>query len=244
MGGEFTLSPDMVLGTKAMEVKWLERWGRRWVGFEGDPRLPETVHLERCSYAAWFKHGDGIGINHMPFVCTPCFEVRYRKSRTPRGGGRPSSLTADGLSGTRGTALYKGWQKHRSPHPPPPHPYSWRGRGTTRPGWAHADCRLTAQMVLCLMKTRCKPSSSPVPPYTPSRLAPLGPPRVVSVSSYAVLFIEVITRPAALQRQNSVTLCHSRSMAPVTPRQPPIPCSCPLTPRDKQPGLRWVDVAA
>ncbi|KAL6747961.1 hypothetical protein V8C86DRAFT_3147382 [Haematococcus lacustris] len=24
MGGEFTLSPDMVLGTKAMEVKWLE----------------------------------------------------------------------------------------------------------------------------------------------------------------------------------------------------------------------------
>ncbi|KAJ9533738.1 hypothetical protein QJQ45_026804 [Haematococcus lacustris] len=42
MGGEFTLSPDMVLGTKAMEVKWLERWGRRWVGFEGDPRLPET----------------------------------------------------------------------------------------------------------------------------------------------------------------------------------------------------------
>ncbi|KAJ9533170.1 hypothetical protein QJQ45_018272 [Haematococcus lacustris] len=25
MGGEFTLSPDMVLGTKAMEVKWLER---------------------------------------------------------------------------------------------------------------------------------------------------------------------------------------------------------------------------
>ncbi|GFH21961.1 hypothetical protein HaLaN_19353 [Haematococcus lacustris] len=70
MGGEFTLSPDMVLGTKAMEVKWLERWGRRWVGFEGDPRLPETVHRERCS-----------------------------KSRTPRGGGRPSSLTADGLSG-------------------------------------------------------------------------------------------------------------------------------------------------
>ncbi|GFH33683.1 hypothetical protein HaLaN_33089 [Haematococcus lacustris] len=65
MGGEFTLSPDMVLGTKAMEVKWLERWGRRWVGFEGDPRLPETVHRERCSYAAWFKHGDDIGINHM-----------------------------------------------------------------------------------------------------------------------------------------------------------------------------------
>ncbi|GFH17272.1 hypothetical protein HaLaN_13868 [Haematococcus lacustris] len=185
---EFTLSPDMVLGTKALEVKWLERWGRRWVGFEGDPRLPETLHRERCSYAAWFKHGDGIGINHMAphllnrqlstevrtsltrfrlgnnglgvekarfegvtfidrtctrcteqgvddamqfiFECTatssireqpefamtlqnsdenlhdfmlspcaPCFEVRYRKSRTPRGGGRPSSLTADGLSG-------------------------------------------------------------------------------------------------------------------------------------------------
>ncbi|GFH17938.1 hypothetical protein HaLaN_14663 [Haematococcus lacustris] len=33
MGGEFTLSPDMVLGTKALEVKWLERWGRRWAGF-------------------------------------------------------------------------------------------------------------------------------------------------------------------------------------------------------------------
>ncbi|GFH32125.1 hypothetical protein HaLaN_31291, partial [Haematococcus lacustris] len=68
MGGEFTLSPDMVLGTKAMEVKWLERWGRRWGGFEGDPRLPETVHRERCMlhgssmgeiYAAWFKHGAG-----------------------------------------------------------------------------------------------------------------------------------------------------------------------------------------
>ncbi|GFH30056.1 hypothetical protein HaLaN_28835 [Haematococcus lacustris] len=43
-----------------MEVKWLERWGRRWAGFEGDPRLPETVHRE-----AWFKHGDGIGFNHM-----------------------------------------------------------------------------------------------------------------------------------------------------------------------------------
>ncbi|KAJ9511270.1 hypothetical protein QJQ45_017136, partial [Haematococcus lacustris] len=27
MGGEFTLSPDIVLGTKAMEVKWLERTG-------------------------------------------------------------------------------------------------------------------------------------------------------------------------------------------------------------------------
>ncbi|KAJ9534827.1 hypothetical protein QJQ45_017284, partial [Haematococcus lacustris] len=66
MGGEFTLSPDMVLGTKAMEVKWLER-----------------PHVEpMCT-----------------FVCAPCFEVRYRKSRTPRGGGRPSSLTADGLSG-------------------------------------------------------------------------------------------------------------------------------------------------
>ncbi|KAJ9529989.1 hypothetical protein QJQ45_023228, partial [Haematococcus lacustris] len=33
------------------------------------------------------------------FVCTPCFEVRSRKSRTPRGRGRPSSLTADGLGG-------------------------------------------------------------------------------------------------------------------------------------------------
>ncbi|GFH11144.1 uncharacterized protein HaLaN_06590 [Haematococcus lacustris] len=182
MGGEFTLSPDMVLSTKAMEVKWLERWGRRWVGFEGDPRLPETVHRERCSYAAWFKHGDGIGINHMAphllnrqlstevrtsltrfrlgnsglgvetarlegvtFIdrtCTRCTEgvvddamhfilkctaassIREQpefamtfqnnneglhdfmlspcaplKSRTPRGGGRPSSLTADGLSG-------------------------------------------------------------------------------------------------------------------------------------------------
>ncbi|GFH30216.1 hypothetical protein HaLaN_29022 [Haematococcus lacustris] len=183
MGGEFTLSPDMVLGTKAMEVKWLERWGRRWVGFEGDPRLPETVHRERCSYAAWFKHGDGIGINHMAphllnrqlstevrtsltrfrlgnsglgvekarfegvtfidrtctrctegvvddamhfiFECTATSSIREQpefamtlqnnnenlhdfmlspcaplKSRTPRGGGRPSSLTADGLSGT------------------------------------------------------------------------------------------------------------------------------------------------
>ncbi|KAJ9533538.1 hypothetical protein QJQ45_026571 [Haematococcus lacustris] len=29
MGGEFTLSPDMVLGTKAMEVKWLER--QQWL---------------------------------------------------------------------------------------------------------------------------------------------------------------------------------------------------------------------
>ncbi|GFH07647.1 hypothetical protein HaLaN_02478, partial [Haematococcus lacustris] len=28
--------------------------------------LRETLgRLRRCSYAAWFKHGDGIGINHM-----------------------------------------------------------------------------------------------------------------------------------------------------------------------------------
>ncbi|GFH07868.1 hypothetical protein HaLaN_02733 [Haematococcus lacustris] len=33
------------------------------------------------------------------FVCAPCFEVYYRKYRTPRGGGQPSSLSADGLSG-------------------------------------------------------------------------------------------------------------------------------------------------
>ncbi|GFH08465.1 hypothetical protein HaLaN_03433 [Haematococcus lacustris] len=167
MGGEFTLSPDMVIGTKALEVKWLESWGRHWAGFEGDPRLPETVHRERCSYAAWLKHGDGVGINHMAphllnrqlstevrtsltrfsegvtfidctctrctegvvddamhfifectatrssgsshvmsfqnnnvnlhdFISSPCAPL---KSRTPRGGGRPSSLTADGLSG-------------------------------------------------------------------------------------------------------------------------------------------------
>ncbi|GFH16265.1 hypothetical protein HaLaN_12651 [Haematococcus lacustris] len=103
----FAYNINMVLGTKAMEVKWLERWGRRWVGFEGDPRLPETVHRERCSYAAWFKHGDGIGINHMaPHLLNRQLSTevrtsltRFRKSRTPRGGGRPSSLTADGLSG-------------------------------------------------------------------------------------------------------------------------------------------------
>ncbi|KAJ9529887.1 hypothetical protein QJQ45_022308 [Haematococcus lacustris] len=53
IGGEFTLSPDMVLGTKAMGVKWLERLFRA------------RLNRERCSYAAWFKHGDGIGINHM-----------------------------------------------------------------------------------------------------------------------------------------------------------------------------------
>ncbi|GFH30745.1 uncharacterized protein HaLaN_29659, partial [Haematococcus lacustris] len=83
MGGEFTLSPDMVLGTKAMEVKWLERWGRRWVGFEGDPRLPETVHWERCSYAAWFKHGDGIGINHMaPHLLNRQLSTEVRTSLT------------------------------------------------------------------------------------------------------------------------------------------------------------------
>ncbi|KAJ9529181.1 hypothetical protein QJQ45_007858 [Haematococcus lacustris] len=81
MGGEFTLSPDMVLGTKAMEVKWLERWGRRWVGFEGDPRLPETV--QRCSYAAWFKHGDGIGINHMaPHLLNRQLSTEVRTSLT------------------------------------------------------------------------------------------------------------------------------------------------------------------
>ncbi|KAJ9507667.1 hypothetical protein QJQ45_019158 [Haematococcus lacustris] len=83
MGGEFTLSPDMVLGTKAMEVKWLERWGRRWVGFEGDPRLPETVHRERCSYVAWFKHGDGIGINHMaPHLLNRQLSTEVRTSLT------------------------------------------------------------------------------------------------------------------------------------------------------------------
>ncbi|KAJ9514701.1 hypothetical protein QJQ45_028415, partial [Haematococcus lacustris] len=83
MGGEFTLSPDMVLGTKAMEVKWLERWGRRWVGFEGDPRLPETVHRERCSYAAWFKNGDGIGINHMaPHLLNRQLSTEVRTSLT------------------------------------------------------------------------------------------------------------------------------------------------------------------
>ncbi|KAJ9527382.1 hypothetical protein QJQ45_025657, partial [Haematococcus lacustris] len=83
MGGEFTLSPDMVLGTKAMEVKWLEMWGRRWVGFEGDPRLPETVHRERCSYAAWFKHGDGIGINHMaPHLLNRQLSTEVRTSLT------------------------------------------------------------------------------------------------------------------------------------------------------------------
>ncbi|KAJ9519687.1 hypothetical protein QJQ45_013315 [Haematococcus lacustris] len=83
MGDEFTLSPDMVLGTKAMEVKWLERWGRRWVGFEGDPRLPETVHRERCSYAAWFKHGDGIGINHMaPHLLNRQLSTEVRTSLT------------------------------------------------------------------------------------------------------------------------------------------------------------------
>ncbi|KAJ9504612.1 hypothetical protein QJQ45_013649 [Haematococcus lacustris] len=83
MGGEFTLSPDMVLGTNAMEVKWLERWGRRWVGFEGDPRLPETVHRERCSYAAWFKHGDGIGINHMaPHLLNRQLSTEVRTSLT------------------------------------------------------------------------------------------------------------------------------------------------------------------
>ncbi|KAJ9526074.1 hypothetical protein QJQ45_009523 [Haematococcus lacustris] len=83
MGDEFTLSPDMVLGTKALEVKWLERWGRRWVGFEGNPRLPETVHRERCSYAAWFKHGDGIGINHMaPHLLNRQLSTEVRTSLT------------------------------------------------------------------------------------------------------------------------------------------------------------------
>ncbi|GFH08321.1 hypothetical protein HaLaN_03265, partial [Haematococcus lacustris] len=33
---------------------------------------------------------------------------RYRKSRTPRGGGRPSSLTADGLSGNLKLELDRG----------------------------------------------------------------------------------------------------------------------------------------
>ncbi|GFH07877.1 hypothetical protein HaLaN_02745 [Haematococcus lacustris] len=37
-----------------------------WAGCEGAPRQPETSHRERCSYATWFKHGDGVGINHMP----------------------------------------------------------------------------------------------------------------------------------------------------------------------------------
>ncbi|KAJ9515179.1 hypothetical protein QJQ45_002308 [Haematococcus lacustris] len=32
MGDEFTLSPDMVLGTKAMEVKWLERQAGSCIG--------------------------------------------------------------------------------------------------------------------------------------------------------------------------------------------------------------------
>ncbi|KAJ9507580.1 hypothetical protein QJQ45_019234, partial [Haematococcus lacustris] len=47
------------------------------------PRLPETVHRERCSYAAWFKHGDGIGINHFNhfamhfiFECTATSSIR------------------------------------------------------------------------------------------------------------------------------------------------------------------------
>ncbi|GFH10475.1 uncharacterized protein HaLaN_05793 [Haematococcus lacustris] len=83
MGGEFPLSPDMVLGTKAMEVKCLERWGRLWVGVEGDPRLPETVHRERCSYAAWFEHGDGIGINHMaPHLLNRQLATEVRTSLT------------------------------------------------------------------------------------------------------------------------------------------------------------------
>ncbi|GFH24063.1 hypothetical protein HaLaN_21781, partial [Haematococcus lacustris] len=53
-----------------------------------------------------FRLGNsGLGVEkaralpRVPFACAPCIEVRYRKSRTPRGGGRPSSLTADGLSG-------------------------------------------------------------------------------------------------------------------------------------------------
>ncbi|GFH32876.1 hypothetical protein HaLaN_32165, partial [Haematococcus lacustris] len=83
MGVEFTLSPDMVLGTKAMEVKWLERWGRRWAGFEGDPRLPETLYRERCSYAACFKHGDGIGIIHMaPHLLNRQLSIAVRTSLT------------------------------------------------------------------------------------------------------------------------------------------------------------------
>ncbi|KAJ9520512.1 hypothetical protein QJQ45_000256 [Haematococcus lacustris] len=80
-GNSQTAAPSR--GTKAMEVKWLERWGRRWVGFEGDPRLPETVHRERCSYAAWFKHEDGIGINHMaPHLLNRQLTTEVRTSLT------------------------------------------------------------------------------------------------------------------------------------------------------------------
>ncbi|KAJ9533842.1 hypothetical protein QJQ45_026933, partial [Haematococcus lacustris] len=40
MSGHAAEAPAAPGRSLAMEVKWLERWGRRWVGFEGDPRLP------------------------------------------------------------------------------------------------------------------------------------------------------------------------------------------------------------
>ncbi|KAJ9513182.1 hypothetical protein QJQ45_029331, partial [Haematococcus lacustris] len=71
------------------------------------PGLVEAQRVEKVAAAAADAIAMGQSVSQLSpaceiimctIVCTPCFEVRSRKSRTPRGGGRPSSLTADGLS--------------------------------------------------------------------------------------------------------------------------------------------------
>ncbi|GFH08847.1 hypothetical protein HaLaN_03878 [Haematococcus lacustris] len=60
------------------------KWKQACSAFSGLlPGLPETLHRERCSYAAWFKHGDGIGINHMaPHLLIRQLSTEVRTSLT------------------------------------------------------------------------------------------------------------------------------------------------------------------
>ncbi|GFH23100.1 hypothetical protein HaLaN_20659 [Haematococcus lacustris] len=53
--------------------------------------IKADVELGRSCQASWSAQ--------FQLAARELMGVRYRKSRTPRGGGRPSSLTADGLSG-------------------------------------------------------------------------------------------------------------------------------------------------
>ncbi|KAJ9509062.1 hypothetical protein QJQ45_001551 [Haematococcus lacustris] len=59
MGGEFTLSPDMVLGTKAMEVKWLESMAER-----PSPSAPQDRQMSAgrpCQSFCTVRHVVGLG---------------------------------------------------------------------------------------------------------------------------------------------------------------------------------------
>ncbi|GFH32582.1 hypothetical protein HaLaN_31826 [Haematococcus lacustris] len=71
------IKADVELG-RSCQASWSAQFQLAARELMGDPRLPG-----RCSYAAWFKHGDGIGINHMaPHLLNRQLSTEVRTSLT------------------------------------------------------------------------------------------------------------------------------------------------------------------